>query len=184
MATITDPDPWAISDNDEAQALPSHNEASPPQPCRDRQPEHDSAPDIDELAVVQVAHDGLRLRLRGADRDEAVRRMHGRVELDLIAWRLYTTTRTVHRVAARLGLTEHNTDARRDLLTRRRRPPTMPKTPAGAPAGLHGLAGAPLFLPAGKAAAARPARPPHRPPHGGRPVRSPSPLLPSAGIAV
>ncbi|MGO9692895.1 MAG: hypothetical protein ACLPYO_03560 [Mycobacterium sp.] len=117
MATITDPDPWAISDNDEAQALPSHNEVAHQQPCRDRQPEHDSAPDIDELAVVQVAHDGLRLRLRGADRDEAVRRMHGRVELDLIAWRLYTTTRTVHRVAARLGLTEHNTDARRELLT-------------------------------------------------------------------
>ena len=103
--------------HDEAQALPSHSEVAHQQPCRDRQPEHDSAPDIDELAVVQVAHDGLRLRLRGADRDEAVRRMHGRVELDLIAWRLYTTTRTVHRVAARLGLTEHNTDARRELLT-------------------------------------------------------------------
>jgi len=35
---------------------------------------------VDELAVVQVADDGLRLPLRGADRDEAVRRMYGRVE--------------------------------------------------------------------------------------------------------
>ena len=43
---------------------------------------------VDELAVVQVADDGLRLPLRGAERDEAVRRMHGRIEPDLIAWRL------------------------------------------------------------------------------------------------
>jgi hypothetical protein len=65
---------------------------------------------VDELAVVQVADDGLRLPLRGADRDEAVRRMNGRVEPDLIAWRLYTTTRTVQRVAARLGLTSSSAD--------------------------------------------------------------------------
>ncbi|OBG72973.1 MULTISPECIES: hypothetical protein [unclassified Mycobacterium] len=92
-------DPWAITEYDEAQAMTSYPDA-----------------DIDELAVVQVAHDGLRLRLRGAERDEAVRRMHGRVDLDIIAWRLYTTTRTVHRVAARLGLTERHS-TRRQLVT-------------------------------------------------------------------
>ena len=114
MTTVIDP--WAITDHDEAQALPSHGEVAHPQRWHDREPEHDKLSELDELAVVQVAHDGLRLRLRGAERDEAVRRMHGRVELDLIAWRLYTTTRTVHRVAARLGLTEQN-NARRELVT-------------------------------------------------------------------
>ena len=109
-------DPWAITDHDEAQALPSHGDIAHPQRSHDWEPEHDKLSELDELAVVQVAHDGLRLRLRGAERDEAVRRMHGRVELDLIAWRLYTTTRTVHRVAARLGLTEHN-NTRRELVT-------------------------------------------------------------------
>jgi hypothetical protein len=96
-------DPWAITDQDEAQALPSTaaDSATP-----HREAEHNNVSDIDELAVVQVAHDGLRLPLRGAERDEAIRRMYDRVELDLIAWRLHTTTRTVHRVAARLGLTE------------------------------------------------------------------------------
>ncbi|GAB4962054.1 DUF7368 family protein [Mycobacterium avium] len=69
------------------------------------------AAEIDELAVVQAAEDGLRLPLRGAERDEAVRRMYGRVEPDLIAWRLHTTARTVCRVAARLGLT-HQQPAR------------------------------------------------------------------------
>lgn len=119
MATITDPDPWAISNHDEAQALPAHTEIAHQQPCRDQKSELDRVPEIDVLAVAQVAHDGLRLRLRGADRDEALRRMHGRVELDLIAWRLYTTTRTVQRVAARLGLTEHHAsrNSRRELLT-------------------------------------------------------------------
>jgi len=114
MTTVIDP--WAITDHDEAQALPSHREVAHPQRWHDREPEHDKPSELDELAVVQVTLDGLRLRLRGADRDEAVRRMHGRVELDLIAWRLYTTTRTVHRVAARLGLTEQN-NARRELVT-------------------------------------------------------------------
>ena len=100
-------DPWAISERDEAQALPSYAAGKK---------SHDQEAELDELAVVQVAADGLRLRLRGAERDEAVRRMHGRVELHLIAWRLYTTTRTVHRVAARLGLTEHHA-TRRELVT-------------------------------------------------------------------
>src|SRR5271165_7316804 len=94
-------DEWAITDHDPT----SQAEALQQLSLIATQPLPVTSPDIDELAVVQVAHDGLRLRLRGADRDEAVRRMHGRVELDLIAWRLYTTTRTVHRVAARLGLT-------------------------------------------------------------------------------
>ena len=110
MTTVTDPDPWAISDPDEAQALPPNGELAPHQGFYDREPEHDSMAQVDELAVVQVADDGLRLPLRGADRDEAVRRMYGRVGPDLIAWRLYTTTRTVQRVAARLGLTSSSAD--------------------------------------------------------------------------
>ena len=60
-----------------------------------------SAPEIDELAVTQVAVDGMRMRLRRRDRDEAIRRMHGRIDIEIIAWRLYTTTRTVQRVMAR-----------------------------------------------------------------------------------
>jgi hypothetical protein len=56
---------------------------------------------IDELAVTQAAVDGMRMHLRGRDRDEAIRRMYGRVDMELIAWRLYTTTRTVQRVIAR-----------------------------------------------------------------------------------
>ncbi|GAB4999692.1 hypothetical protein MAHJHV65_46690 [Mycobacterium avium subsp. hominissuis] len=60
-----------------------------------------SAPEIDELAVTQVAVDGMRMHLRGRDRDEAIRRMNGRIGIDIIAWRLYTTTRTVQRVMAR-----------------------------------------------------------------------------------
>jgi hypothetical protein len=107
MTTGTDLDPWAITDPDEAQALSSHEAAPQPQGHK-RQREDNDMPAVDELAVLQVAHDGLRLPLRGKDRDEAVRRMHGRVEPDLIAWRLYTTSRTVARVAARLGLTQHN----------------------------------------------------------------------------
>jgi hypothetical protein len=62
--------------------------------------------DIDHLAVIQVAHDGMRMHLKGRERQEAVRRMHLRVDADIIAWRLYTTPRTVQRVAAQLGLTE------------------------------------------------------------------------------
>lgn len=59
------------------------------------------APEIDELAITQVAVDGMRMHLRGRDRDEAIRRMHSRIDVDIIAWRLYTTTRTVQRVMAR-----------------------------------------------------------------------------------
>ncbi|OSC17879.1 hypothetical protein B8W69_29550 [Mycobacterium vulneris] len=110
MTTVTDP--WATTDHDEAQTLAATGGRGE----HEQEPDHQGQPDIDELAVIQVAYDGLRLRLRGAERDEAVRRMHGRVELDLIAWRLYTTTRTVHRVAARLGLTE-NHHSRSELLT-------------------------------------------------------------------
>ena len=96
-------DHWASTDHDPT----SQTEAIRHLTLVEAAPLPRSGPDIDELAILQVVHDGLRLRLRGADRDEAVRRMHGRVEIDLIAWRLYTTTRTVHRVAARLGLTGH-----------------------------------------------------------------------------
>lgn len=60
-----------------------------------------SVPEIDELAITQVAVDGMRMHLRGRDRDEAIRHMHGRIDVDIIAWRLYTTTRTVQRVMAR-----------------------------------------------------------------------------------
>jgi hypothetical protein len=120
MTTITDPDPWANTDPDEAQALTSNAAVAHQQRRQDCGPESDSMRQIDELAVVQVAHDGLRLPLRGADRDEAVRRMHGRVDQDLIAWRLHTTSRTVQRVAARLGLTQSNAGrnvAARELVT-------------------------------------------------------------------
>ena len=95
-------DEWAITDHDPT----SQAEALQQLSLIATQPLPVTSPDIDELAVIQVAHDGLRLRLRGADRDEAVRRMYGRVEADLIAWRLFTTARTVFRVAVRLGLTE------------------------------------------------------------------------------
>ena len=61
-------------------------------------------PDVDDLSVIQVAHDGMRLRLTGRERDEAVRQMHRRIDTDIIAWRLFITPRTVHRVVARLGL--------------------------------------------------------------------------------
>jgi hypothetical protein len=96
-------DQWAITDHDPTSQAEARQQlvmiaTQPPPP----------AGDIDELAVLQVAHDGLRLRLRGADRDEAVRRMYGRVESELIAWRLFTTARTVFRVAARLGLTDRS----------------------------------------------------------------------------
>ena len=59
--------------------------------------------DIDDLSVIQVAHDGMRLPLKGRERDEAVRAMHRRIDTDIIAWRLYTTPRTVQRVVARLS---------------------------------------------------------------------------------
>jgi hypothetical protein len=96
-------DHWAITDHDPT----SHLEAIRQLTLSDARPSSAATPDIDELAILQVAHDGLRMRLRRADRDEAVRRMHGRLDIDLIAWRLYTTSRTVHRVAARLGPTTH-----------------------------------------------------------------------------
>jgi hypothetical protein len=42
--------------------------------------------DIDELAVTMVGVDDMR--------------MHGRIDTELITWRLYITTHTVHRVIA------------------------------------------------------------------------------------
>lgn len=44
--------------------------------------------DVDWIAVLQVADDGMRLSLRAGDRREAIRRMAGRIDADLIAWRL------------------------------------------------------------------------------------------------
>lgn len=73
----------------------------------DHAPDHATilaVPDIDDLSVIQVVDDGMRLRLKGPERDEAVRRMHRRIDTDLIAWRLFITPRTVQRVVARLGL--------------------------------------------------------------------------------
>ena len=120
MTAMTNPDPWATTEPDEAQAASSHTAAAH-YPHRDeRHREHDNMPNFDELAVLQVANDGLRLPLRGTDRDEAVRRMHGRVDSELIAWRLHTASRTVARVAARLGLTQSTgarKNVRRELVT-------------------------------------------------------------------
>ncbi|WAJ47976.1 hypothetical protein OK015_28940 (plasmid) [Mycobacterium sp. Aquia_216] len=96
-------DYWASTDHDPTSMLESIRGLTP----TEAPPTAITTVDIDELAVLQVAHDGQRMRLRGADRDEAIRRMHGRVDIDLVAWRLHTTSRTVHRVAARLGLTLH-----------------------------------------------------------------------------
>ncbi|MHA7653926.1 hypothetical protein, partial [Mycobacterium intracellulare] len=117
--TISTPDPWAITGPDEAQAL-SSPETSAHDPHRhERHREDDRMADVDELAVLQVANDGLRLPLRGKDRDEAVRRMYGRIDPELIAWRLHTTSRTVARVASRLGLTQGNAsrNVHRQLVT-------------------------------------------------------------------
>ena len=86
--------------------------------------------EIDELAVVQVAIDGMRLHLKGRERDEAIRMMHRRIDADIIAWRLYTTTRTVQRIAARLGLT-HATAPACDLEYSGHEPPAQ-VSPSGA----------------------------------------------------
>jgi hypothetical protein len=37
--------------------------------------------EIDDLSVIQVAIDGMRLHLKGRERDEAIRLMHRRVDL-------------------------------------------------------------------------------------------------------
>lgn len=66
----------------------------------------ETIPAVDHLSVVQVAIDGMRLHPKGRDRDEAIRLVHRRVDADIIAWLLYTTSRTVQWAAARLGLTQ------------------------------------------------------------------------------
>jgi hypothetical protein len=73
-------------------------------PAQTTIPDIPDIPHIDDLSVIQVVDDGMRLRLKGPERDEAVRRMHRRIDTDLIAWRLFITPRTVQRVVARLGL--------------------------------------------------------------------------------
>ncbi|MFT8176818.1 hypothetical protein ACLXNF_04445 [Mycobacteroides chelonae] len=70
---------------------------------------------LDDLAITQVATDGMRLHLRAAERAEAVRRMYGRIDPDIIAWRLYLTTRSVIRIATRLGLTKHAEETHTEL---------------------------------------------------------------------
>ena len=77
-------DHWATTDHDPT----SHLEAIRHLTISDTRPTSAATPDIDELAILQVAYDGQRMRLRGADRDDAIRRMHGRLDIDLIAWRL------------------------------------------------------------------------------------------------
>lgn len=59
--------------------------------------------EIDWVTVLQVANDGARLALRGIERREAVRRMIGRVDVDLMAWRLRTTTAAVENVIRELS---------------------------------------------------------------------------------
>ena len=49
-------------------------------------------PDIDHLSVIKVVHDGMRLRLKGPERDEAIRRMHRRVGIDIRAPALLIST--------------------------------------------------------------------------------------------
>lgn len=62
-------------------------------------PTHD---DVDWIAVLQVARDGARLPLRGVDRREAIRQMAGRIDADLIAWRLRMPRRAVDEALSRL----------------------------------------------------------------------------------
>lgn len=62
--------------------------------------------EVDELSVIQVAIDGMRLRLKRRERDEAIRMMQRRVDVDIIAWRLFTTHRTLQRVMARLSASQ------------------------------------------------------------------------------
>ncbi|QSN49687.1 hypothetical protein [Mycobacteroides abscessus] len=59
--------------------------------------------EIDWVTVLQVANDGACLALRGIERREAVRRMIGRVDVDLMAWRLRTTTAAVENVIRELS---------------------------------------------------------------------------------
>lgn len=58
--------------------------------------------DVDWIAVLQVARDGARLPLRGADRREAIRQMAGRIDADLIAWRLLMPRRAVDEAMSQL----------------------------------------------------------------------------------
>lgn len=62
---------------------------------------------IDWLAVDQVAEQGQLLPLREPERAEVVRRLYGHIADDVLAHRLYITTRVVVRIAASLGLRAH-----------------------------------------------------------------------------
>lgn len=59
--------------------------------------------EIDWVTVLQVANDGARLALRGLEQREAVRRMIGRIDIDLMAWRLRTTPDVVAHVIQALS---------------------------------------------------------------------------------
>lgn len=59
---------------------------------------------VDWVAVEQVAYDGMRMPLRGPDLEAAVTAMHGKTSIDIMAWRLRCTTRSVERARKRLGL--------------------------------------------------------------------------------
>ncbi|MBN7374116.1 hypothetical protein [Mycobacteroides abscessus] len=59
--------------------------------------------EIDWVTVLQVANDGARLALRGLEQREAVRRMIGRIDIDLMAWRLRTTPDAVAHVIQELS---------------------------------------------------------------------------------
>ena len=86
-----------------------HLAAVIPMPCR-RHPRGDTAvvrspaparrapvdiSETDWTAVLQVAVDGARMPLVDCERHEALRRMVGRVDIDLIAWRLYVAPEVV-----------------------------------------------------------------------------------------
>ncbi|SKO15480.1 hypothetical protein [Mycobacteroides abscessus] len=59
---------------------------------------------IDWLAVDQVSQHGQRLPLREPERSEVVRRLYGHIDDELLADRLYISSRTLTRLAIRLGL--------------------------------------------------------------------------------
>ncbi|MGL5442041.1 MAG: hypothetical protein ACRDDJ_06205, partial [[Mycobacterium] stephanolepidis] len=60
---------------------------------------------VDWLAIDQVTQAGHRLPLREPERSEVVRRLYGRIDDELLAHRLYISSRTLTRLAVRLGLT-------------------------------------------------------------------------------
>lgn len=64
---------------------------------------------VDWLAIEQVAQAGHRLPLREPERSEVVRRLYGHIDHEQLAHRLYISTRTLTRLAIRLGLATKTT---------------------------------------------------------------------------